>query len=71
MDEMLVGYFFQCLACKASFIRLTPGNTSMLDTGEAILIKTRDEDREARMEMVRCPDCLSQNVRLVEIGDRK
>lgn len=70
-ENILVGYFFQCLACKASFIRTTPESTSMLDTGDSILVKTRDEDREARIETVRCPDCLSQNVRLMEIGDRK
>jgi len=70
-ENILVGYFFECLACKATFIRTTPENTSILDTGDSILVKTRDENREARMETVRCPDCLSQNVRLMEIGDGK
>jgi len=69
--KLLVGWFMECLACKATFIRTTPENTSMVDTGDSILVKTRNGNRETRIEMVRCPDCLSANVRLMEIGDGK
>jgi len=31
-EKMLVGWFFKCLACKASFIRTTLENTSILET---------------------------------------
>ena len=69
--KLLIGWFMECLACKATFIRTTPENTSMVDTGDSILVKTRNGNRETRIETVRCPDCLSANVRLMEIGDGK
>ena len=69
--KLLVGWFMECLACKATFIRTTPENASMVDTGDSILVKTRNGNRETRIETVRCPECLSVNVRLMEIGDGK
>jgi hypothetical protein len=101
-EKLLVGWFMECLACKATFIRITPENwtvgrrgrifandtrqqTSGQDTG-VVANDTRqptcDQDtgivgrnlvtsKRKFVGFVRCPDCLSVNVRLVEIGDRE
>lgn len=85
-ENILVGYFFQCLACEASFIRTVPYNCAVGQGGEIFLKDTRQrttgqsigvvrpksiDDKRKFVGFVRCPDCLSNNVRLAEIGDKK
>jgi len=85
-ENILVGYFFQCLACKASFIRTVPQNCAVGHGGEIFLKDPRQRttgqssgvvrpksiaDKREFVGFVRCPDCLSKNVRLAEIGDKK
>jgi len=83
---LLVGWFIECLACKATFIRTTPVNWTVGQRGRIFANDTRQQTsgqdtRVVRQDLitgkrkfvgfVRCPDCLSQDVRLAEIGDGK
>ena len=85
-ENILVGYFFQCLACKASFIRTVPQNCAVGHRGEiflkdlgprapgqssGVLRPKSVADKRIFVAFVRCPGCLSKNVRLAEIGDKK
>jgi hypothetical protein len=106
-EKMLVGYFFQCLACKASFIRTVPQDCAVTHRGEIFLKDTggqatgqrsgasrpgpvadkrefvgpvrestthntaQNEQISNGAGFVRCPCCLSKDVRLAEIGDKK
>ena len=85
-ENILVGYFFQCPACKASFIRMVPYNCGVGQGGEIFLKDTGGQatgqssgalrpksvaDKREFVGFVRCPECLSKNVRLAEIGDKK
>ena len=106
-ENILVGYFFQCLACKASFIRTVPQNCSVGQGGEIFLKDLgpqapgqgggasrpgpaadkqefvgpvrdstahnteQNEKISNGVGFVRCPCCLSKDVRLAEIGDKK
>ncbi len=106
-ENILVGYFFQCLACKASFIRMVPQDCAVGQGGEIFLKdlglratgqssgvlrpKSVADKREFvgpvrdstahnteqnekisnGVGFVRCPCCLSKDVRLAEIGDKK
>jgi len=106
-ENILVGYFFQCLECKASFIRTVPPNYAVGQEGEIFLKDTgvqapgqssgavrpksaadkrkfagpvRDSTADSTEQneqisngasFVRWPCCLSKNVRLAEIGDKK
>jgi len=106
-ENILVGYFFQCLACKASFIRMVPQDCGVGQGGEIFLKDTggqatgqssgvsrpvsvadkrefvgpvRDSTTHNTAQndqisngvgFVKCPECLSNNVRLAEIGDKK
>jgi len=84
--KFLVGWFMECLACKATFIRTTPENWTverrgrifLKDTGQqasghdtGIIRQNLITGKRKFVGFVRCPDCLSKNVRLMEIGDRK
>ncbi|MBA7625808.1 hypothetical protein ES703_33240 [subsurface metagenome] len=84
--KLLVGWFMECLACKATFIRTTPANWAVGQKGRIFANDTRQQtpgqdtgavrrnlitNKRKFVGFVRCPDCLSQDVRLVEIGDRK
>jgi hypothetical protein len=68
--KLLVGWFMQCLACKATFIRTTPPNCTVERGGRIIGLNPITGVRKF-VGFVRCPDCLSENVRLMEIGDDK
>lgn len=100
-ENILVGYFFQCLTCKASFIRIVPQNCAVGHKGEIFQNDTKEStaenagNAEKKLKLknsasspegiprtmgsavkqfvgfVRCPDCLSRSVRLMEIGDGK
>ncbi len=103
-ENILVGYFFQCLACKASFIRVVPQGFAVTHEGRIYLkepdpIRETTDDNTARNDQssngadpvrestngdtarsdqgsdgasfVRCPCCLSWDVRSSEIGDKK
>jgi len=76
----------ECLACKATFIWTTPENWAVGQKGRIFPKDTGQQtsghdagdvrgeivaDRRKVVGIVRCPDCLSENVRLAEIGDRK
>ncbi len=100
--KFLVGWFMECLACRATFIRTTPENWTverrgrifLKDTGQQAsghdngVVASDTRQRTFRQDtgvvrqnliaskrqfvgFVRCPDCLSVNVRLMEIGDGK
>ncbi len=91
--KLLVGWFMECLACKATFIRTTPENWTVGKRGRIFRKDTEQQasghdtgvvrqdltgsrkagDRGKRkfVGLVRCPTCLSQDVRLAEIGDEK
>ena len=84
--ELLVGWFMECLACKATFIRTTPENWAVGQEGRIFRKDTGQQasghdtgavrrdlvaDKRKVVGIVRCPDCLSEDVRLTEIGDRK
>ena len=80
-ENILVGYFFECLSCKASFIRMVDrdfavtheGRIYLKDPGQNIGIdRTRaGADERIFVDVVRCPCCLSGDVRSAEIGDKK
>lgn len=74
-ENILVGYFFQCLACKASFIRILPQDCSVTHEGGIYLKDTSlawpDADERIFVGFVRCPCCFSKDVRSAEIGDKK
>jgi hypothetical protein len=84
--KLLVGWFMECLVCKATFIRTTPENWNVGEKGKIfandIHQQTPGQDTGVvRQDLingmlkfvafVRCPACMSQDVRLAEIGDRK
>jgi hypothetical protein len=84
--KLLVGWFMECLACKATFIRNTPENWTVGQGGKIFVNDMRKQtagqdagavrrnlitSKRKFVGFVRCPDCLSANVRLVEIGDGK
>jgi len=84
--KLLVGWFMKCLACKATFIQITPANWAVGQKGRIFRKDTGQQasSHDAKvawrnliinerkfMGFVRCPYCLSDDVRLVEIGDRK
>jgi len=107
--KLLVGWFMECLVCKATFIRTTPENWTVGEKGKIFRKDTGQQasghdtgvvandtqqqtfgqdtgdvrrdltgSRKAGapgkrrvVGIVRCPDCLSENVRLAEIGDGK
>lgn len=91
--KLFAGWFMECLACKATFIRTTPENWTVGQRGKIFANDTRQHtsgqdtgvvrrdltgSRKAGapgkrkvVGTVRCPDCLSANVRLMEIGDGK
>ncbi|MHC4483938.1 MAG: hypothetical protein ACYTBX_16195 [Planctomycetota bacterium] len=84
--KLLVGWFIECLACKTTFIRTTPENWTVGQRGRIFANDTRQQTsgqdtgvvrqdlitgKRKFVGFVRCPDCLSQDVRLAEIGDRK
>jgi hypothetical protein len=68
--KLLVGWFMQCLACKATFIRTMPANWKVEKRGR-ITRRNPIAGKRNVVGFVRCPDCLSKNVRLMEIGDDK
>ena len=85
-ENMLVGYFFQCLACKASFIRIVPqdcavthrGGIYLKDSGQpaagqggGVVRPGRGADERIFVAVIRCPECFSKDVRSAEIGDKK
>ncbi len=84
--KLLVGWFMECLACKAAFIRMTPANWAVGQKGRIFANDTQQQtpgqdtgvvrqnsiiNKRKFVGFVRCPYCLSQDVRLAEIGDRK
>ena len=100
--KLLVGWFVECLECKATFIRITPENWTVgqggrifrKDTGQqafghdtgvvandtrqwtcgqdtGIVRRNLITSKRRFVGFVRCPECLSVNVRLMEIGDGK
>jgi len=83
--KLLVGWFMECLGCKATFIRMTPANWAIEQKGRIFRKDTGQQASSHNTEavwrnlitnkqfvgFVRCPYCLSGDVRLVEIGDRK
>jgi len=84
--KLLVGWFMECLVCKATFIRSTPENWTVEKRGRIFANDTRQQttgqdtgvvgrnlvtSKRKFVGFVRCPDCLSGNVRLMEIGDGK
>jgi hypothetical protein len=84
--KLLVGWFMECLECKATFIQTTPehwtvgqkGRIFQKDTGQKAFGQDTGAVRRNLITnerkfvgFVRCPDCLSQDVRLAEIGDAK
>ena len=73
--NILVGYFFRCLACKASFIRIVGRDFAVTHEG-GIYLKDPGRagpgaDERIFVAVVRCPCCLSMDVRSEEIGDKK
>jgi hypothetical protein len=84
--KLFAGWFMECLACKATFIRITPENWTVGQRGKIFANDTRQQttgqdtgvvrqnlitSKRKFVGFVRCPDCLSANVRLMEIGDGK
>jgi hypothetical protein len=91
--KLLVGWFMECLVCKATFIWTTPENWTVGEKGKIFRKDTGQQASghdtgDVRRDLtgshkagaackgkvvgtVRCPDCLSENVRLAEIGDGK
>jgi hypothetical protein len=80
-ENILVGYFFECLSCKANFIRILPrdfavtheGRIYLKDAGQNSGIDRARAGADERIfvAVVRCPCCLSKYVRSAEIGDKK
>ena len=74
-ENILVGYFFECLACKASFIRIVPKDCAITHGGGIYLKDTvrpgAGADERIFVAVVRCPCCFSRDVRSAEIGDKK
>ncbi|NIS51370.1 MAG: hypothetical protein GWN81_09070 [Phycisphaerae bacterium] len=74
-ENILVGYFLGCQTCKASFIRLVAQGFSVTHEGRIYLKEGgragAGADEGGFVEAVRCPCCLSGDVRSVEIGDKK
>ncbi|MHC4659863.1 MAG: hypothetical protein ACYS83_11910 [Planctomycetota bacterium] len=68
--KLLVGFFLKCLTCKATFIRTTPSDCTMQSPGR-IIRRDVTAGTQRLVGFVRCPDCLSKNVRLMEIGNDK
>jgi hypothetical protein len=69
-ERLLVGWFMQCLGCRATFIRTTPANLRIEAKGEILTLKPV-ADKPKLVGVARCPCCLSDNVRLLEIGNGK
>lgn len=84
--KLLVGWFMECLVCKATFIRKTPDSWTVEQGGKIFRKDTGQEasghdagavrqnlitSKRKFVGFVRCPDCSSENVRLMEIGDGK
>ncbi|MHC4499842.1 MAG: hypothetical protein ACYS21_12100, partial [Planctomycetota bacterium] len=69
-ERLLVGWFMQCLACRATFIWTTPANMRVERSGR-ILTRNSTAGKPKLVGVVTCPTCLSGNVRLLEIGDGK
>jgi hypothetical protein len=84
--KLLVGWFMECLACKATFIPTTPENWTVVQRSRIFAKDTRQKtcdqytgavgrnlitSKRKFVGFVRCPECLSVNVRLMEIGDGK
>jgi len=69
-DKLLVGWFMQCLACRATFVRITPANYLVEAQGRILRPNPIGSGQEFA-GFVKCPDCLSESVRLMELGDRE
>jgi hypothetical protein len=84
--KLLIGWFMECVACKATFIRTTPEKWTVGQKGRIFRNDTRQQtsgqdtgvgrrnlitNKRKFVGFVRCPDCLSGDVRLAEIGDEK
>jgi len=74
-ENILAGYFFQCQSCKASFIRLVVRCFSVTHEGRIYLKEASRAEAGADdgrfVEAIRCPCCLSKDVRSAEIvGDK-
>jgi len=74
-ENILVGYFFVCQSCKASFIRVVARGFSVTHKGRVYLKETgrakAGADERGFVEAIRCPCCLSGDVRSAEIvGDK-
>lgn len=74
-ENILAGYFFQCQSCKASFIRVVPRYYAVTHEGRIYLKEggraKAGADERVFVEAVRCPCCLSGDVRSAEIvGDK-
>ncbi len=74
-ENILVGYFFECLACKASFIRVVPQDCAVTHEGRVYLkepgLAGAGADERVFIAAIRCPCCFSKDVRSAEIGDKK
>ena len=74
-ENILVGYFFGCQACKASFIRVLSQGFAVTYEGRIYLKDCgrpgAGADERVFIAAVRCPCCFSKDVRSAEIGDRK
>jgi DNA-directed RNA polymerase subunit RPC12/RpoP len=69
-ERVLIGHFFQCLTCKACFIQITRKN-QMVGQGGEIFKPDSTGGKPEHAGFVRCPECSSQNVQLIEIDDGK
>jgi photosystem II stability/assembly factor-like uncharacterized protein len=78
--KLLVGWFMECLARKATFIRTTPENWTVGQRGRIFANDKRQKtyaqdtgavgrnlitSKRKFVGFVRCPECLSVNVRLM------
>jgi len=69
-EKLRVGWFMQCPACGMTFILTTPADC-VVDQRARVLKRNPTGHKGEPVTLVRCPDCLSGNVRLTEIGDGK
>ena len=74
-ENILAGYFFGCQACKASFIRVVPQGFAVTHEGRVYLKEAgragAGGDERVFVAAIRCPCCLSKDVRSAEIEDKK
>jgi hypothetical protein len=74
-ENILVGYYFGCQACKASFIRVVPQGFAVTHEGRIYLKEPGrpgvGANERGFIAVVRCPCCFSKDVRSAEIGDKK